>query len=376
MAKKAMRAKAAAARSPRGWRSGWERGYRLGAGYGYHYGRCEAVVRKIKPAPLGWWNVRVLYITSGKGFPYSPLDQSIIEGLRGLVRELVIVTPAQDFAAAALKLRPDYVLVLDGLNAPVEEIDKIRAEGIRTAVWLTDDPYYTDMTLEMIRHYDVVFTLELECVEFYRQNGIAQIHYLPFAANTAVFRPKMIPIQYRRDISFIGSGYWNRIAVFDQIAPYLAGKNSYISGIWWERLRQYKLLSPKIDLNKWMSAEETASFYNGTKIVLNMHRAHDDMEFNNNSRLIRALSPNPRTFEIAACGTLQLTDMRDDLVRFYVPDKEIVTYSSREELVHKIDYYLHHEEERRIIALNALKRTMSEHTYPHRLSQMLRLIFG
>lgn len=376
MAKKAVHAKTAADRSPLGWRTGWERGYRLGADYGYHYGRCEAIVRKTEPAALGWWDTRILYITSGKSFPYSPIDQSIIEVLRGLVREVFVMTPSQDFVSMALETRPDCVLALDGLNVPVEQIDRIRAEGIKAAIWLTDDPYYTDLTLEMVRHYDVVFTLELECVEYYQQNGIAQTHYLPFAANVSLFRPKIIPIQYRREISFIGSGYWNRIAVFDQIAPYLAGKNSYISGGWWDRLRHFNLLSSKIDLNNWMGPEETANFYNGTKIVINMHRAHDDMEFNNNSGLIRALSPNPRTFEISACGTLQLTDIRDDLTRFYTPDKEIVTYASTEELIHKLDYYLHHEEERRAIALNALKRTREEHTYVHRLSQMLRIIFG
>ncbi|OXM83479.1 CgeB family protein [Paenibacillus rigui] len=376
MARKASRAQAPAIQSTAAWRKGWDRGYQLGNGYGYHFGRCEAVIRQMNPAPLGWWNIRVLYITSGKGFPYSPLDQSIIEALKGLVRELVILTPMQDFTSAARKLRPDYVLVLDGLNVSVEEIDKVRAEGIRTAIWLTDDPYYTDITVNMVTHYNYVFTLELECVAFYQRAGVGQTHYLPFGANASVFRPKMIPIQYRKEISFIGSGYWNRIAVFDRIAPYLAARNTYISGIWWDRLRQYKLLSSRIQLNKWMGAEETSSFYNGSRIVINMHRAHDDKNFNNNSQGIQAVSPNPRTFEIAGCGTLQLTDVRSDLLRFYTPDVEIVTYASAEELVHKLDYYLHHEEERRAIALNALRRTFGEHTYAHRLSQMLRLVFG
>lgn len=376
MAKKISRTRMLAVQSTKAWQKGWKRGHRRGERYGYHYGRCEAVLRQATPSPLGWWNVCVLYITSGKGYPYSPIDQSIIEALKGLVRELVVMRPSQDFTGEARRLRPDFVLVLNGMDVSVEEIDTIRAEGIRTAIWLTDDPYYTDITLKLVPHYNYVFTLELECVAFYRARGIAETHYLPFAANAAVFRPKIIPIKYRKDVSFIGSGYWNRIAIFDRIAPYLASKKSYISGIWWKRLRKYKLLSSKIDLNKWMGAEETASFYNGAKIVINMHRSHDDSAFNNNSKLVPAASPNPRTFEIAGCGTLQLTDIRSDLIRFYKPNRDIVTYASPEELIQKLDYYLHHEEERRAIALNALKRTMEEHTYPHRLSQMLSIVFG
>ncbi|MCS7458837.1 glycosyltransferase [Paenibacillus doosanensis] len=359
-----------------GWSSGWAEGYRTGSDYGYHLGRCEAIIRQHPLPSLGWWDKRVTFVTSGKGLPYSPLDESVIEALRGLVRELIVVQPGQDFASVAIQSGADAVIVLEGMNVPGVQLDRIRSAGISTAIWLTDDPYYTDMTIQMVRHYDHVFTLELQCVGFYKQNGCRQVHYLPFAANTRLFRPKPIPTSFRRDISFIGSAYWNRVAYFDRMAPYLKDKHVYISGIWWDRLRHFRMLASKIDLNKWMNADETASFYNGSKIVINLHRATDDASFNNNSRLIGALSPNPRTFEIAACGTLQLTDVRHDLARFYTPGTEIVTYSSVDELKYKIDYYLRNEEERRAIALNALRRTIREHTYPHRVAQLLQILFG
>jgi spore maturation protein CgeB len=355
---------------------GWSDGFSRGKADGYYLGRCEAVLQQIKPSPLGWWNIKVLFITSGKGFPYSPLDQSVIDALRPLVRELIVITPTEDFVTTARKMRPDYALVLEGLSVETARITQLRQEGIRTAIWLTDDPYYTDYSVKLASHYDYVFTLELECVSFYKQNGCIEVHYLPFGANVSIFRPKRISIQYQKDVSFIGSAYWNRVEVIDQIAPYLATKNVHISGLWWNRLRHFHTLSSKIELNKWMEAEETSCYYYGSKIVINLHRAIDDMTYNQNSRYINALSPNPRTFEIGGCGTLQLTDVRSDLPRFYTPDVEIVTYNSANELREKIDYYLRHEEERRAIALNALKRTVQEHTYGHRLAQMLRVVFG
>ena len=120
---------------------------------------------------------------------------------------------------------------------------------------------------------------------------------------------------------------------------------------------------------------ETAATYNGAKIVINMHRAHDDATFNSNSGQLTAVSPNPRTFEISACGTLQLTDIRDDLGSFYTPGVDIVTYSSPVEMVEKIEYYLNHEEERQEIALRGMYRTMKEHTYAHRLTMLLSQLF-
>ncbi|MNM65500.1 Spore protein YkvP [compost metagenome] len=111
-------------------------------------------------------------------------------------------------------------------------------------------------------------------------------------------------------------------------------------------------------------------------MVINLHRAHDDDTINNNAVKLSADSPNPRTFEISASGTLQLIDQRADLARFYKPGVEIETYESPQELLEKVDFYLTHEKERRDIALRGLERTYAEHTYSHRINEMLSVIFG
>lgn len=369
-------------------RHGYKDGYEAGFASGIHLGQCEAVIQKAvrERAPRRFWDVSVLYVTSGKGFPYEPLDRAIIDSLRPLVRELIIgncdndpiriESPEASLQKLAAIHRPDLMIVLEGLNLSLEVVDHIRQTGIRTAIWLTDDPYYTDFTIPMVPHYDYIFTLEINCISVYQEIGCPQVHYLPLAFRPDLFRPKNVSIRQKRDICFIGSAYWNRVAVFDQIAPYLANKHINISGIWWDRLKRYRLLAPQIQLNTWLGPEDTANAYNGAKIVINMHRAYDDQTYNYNSRKILGASPNPRTFEISGCGALQLTDIREDLARFYTPDYDIVTYGSPEELLHKMDYYLKNEEERKQIALRGLYRTMRDHTYENRLSQMLDIIFN
>jgi spore maturation protein CgeB len=362
-------------------------GYEAGYASGIRLGKCEAVIQKAvqdRP-PRRFWDARVLYVTSGKGYPYEPLDHAIINSLRPLVRELIIGncdidpirigSPKENLETLAAIHHPDVMVVLDGMNLSLEVVDRIRSSGIRTAIWLTDDPYYTDFTITMAPHYDFIFTLEINCLSLYQEMGCPQVHYLPLAFQPDLFRPKHVPTGQKREICFIGSAYWNRVAMFDQIAPYLANKHVIISGIWWERLKNYGLLAPQIQLNTWLGPEDTANAYNGAKLVINMHRAYDDEAYNYNSRRILGASPNPRTFEISGCGALQLTDVRDDLVRFYTPDYEIVTYGSPEELLHKMDYYLKNEEERKQIALRGLYRTMRDHTYENRLSQLLDIVF-
>jgi spore maturation protein CgeB len=366
---------------------GNKHGYEAGYTNGVRLGQCEAVIQKAirDRAPNPVWDVRVLYVTSGKGYPYEPLDHAIIGSLRPLVRELIIGNcdddpirigrPEANLETLAAVYQPNLMIVLYGMNLSLDVVDRIRSRGICTAIWLADDPYYTDHTASYAPHYDFMFTLEVNCVSFYQEMGCAQVHYLPLGFNPDMFRPKPAPIGLQRDICFIGSAYWNRVAMFDKLAPYLANKRIFISGIWWERLKHFKLLARQIHPN-WMHPEHTANAYNGAKLVINMHRAFDDQVFNSNSRRIIGASPNPRTFEISGCGTLQITDIRDDLVNFYTPDYDIVTYASPEELIEKMNYYLTHEEERKQIAMRGLYRTMRDHTYANRLSNMLAIIFG
>ena len=355
---------------------GREEGYRQGWDHGYWYGQCESVLNaSLAQQPGVIRPIHMLFVATGKGFPYSPLDEAISATLRGLVACLTVTDTTQPVAQIAARIRPDIVVVLDGLMFDVAQIDTMRRLGIRTAIWFTDDPYYTDMTSSIAPHYDDVFTLELSCVEFYRSLGCSRVYYLPLGTYPTEFRPRNPERKLRHDICFIGSAYWKRVRFFDQVTAYLASKDTHISGIWWERLRDFRLLERKIELGRWMGPRETADMYNGAKIAINMHRAHDDETFNNNSAGILAVSPNPRTFEIASCATLQLTDIRDDLVSFYTPDVDIVTYSSPQEMVEKIEYYLIHEDERREIAKRGMERTLRQHTYAIRLDTMLNLLY-
>ena len=75
-----------------------------------------------------------------------------------------------------------------------------------------------------------------------------------------------------------------------------------------------------------------------------------------------------RNFEIPGYGGFLLTEFTEDIERYYIPDKEVVIYHSMDELVEKIEYYLHHNEEREVIRKEGQKRTLREHTYEKRFT--------
>jgi len=350
-------------------------GFKSGYDEGYLRGRLAILDgRPEEPVPVR--NIHVMYVASGKGYPYSPLDEAVLSTLQKVTAEVTVTDVRQNLVELAAGKRPDLVLVLDGMDLPLEQIAALRGSGIRTAIWLTDDPYYTDFTMNIVAHYDYVFTLERNCMDFYKGLGCAEVHYMPFAAHRDHYRPTLSRSPIIRDISFIGSAYWNRVEFFRPIMEELMQFNTVINGIWWDRLPEAPLYGDRIEIGKWMSPHETAATYSGSKIVINLHRSHIDEVVNNNTLAIPAVSPNPRTFEIAATGTLQLCDAREDMSSFYKPGEEIETFSNPQEMMDKIRYYLTHEEERRAIALRAFERTLKDHTYTKRLNQLLTIIFG
>ncbi|MDQ0874557.1 spore maturation protein CgeB [Paenibacillus sp. V4I3] len=325
---------------------------------------------------LNFWDKKVLYIHPNHEGTYKVISQGIIEGLRNLVREVYTAKTDQDVVNLANQIKPDLLLVLLGDTFPIDQVNAIRTMGIKTAVWFTDDPYYTDVTTKIALYYQYIFTQELSCVSYYQLLGSPQVHYLPLAVNTKYFYYQKEYNSTSIDVCFMGAGWNNRITLFDQIASYLSNKNTLIVGSRWDRMRNYHLLSDKIRFG-FLSPEESANLINQSKIVINNHRSYDDSTlFNRNSNKLPAVSINPRTFEISACCAFQLSDVRQELHRYYEVGKEIETYSSPTELIEKIDYYLNHEDERHEIARRGHSKTLINHTYTKRLVTLLKVVFG
>lgn len=67
-----------------------------------------------------------------------------------------------------------------------------------------------------------------------------------------------------------------------------------------------------------------------------------------------------RCFEIPAVKTMMIAPYTEDIAAMYTADKEVVFYSSKEEFVDKICYYLKHEDERKEIAEAGYRRLIKD----------------
>lgn len=81
-----------------------------------------------------------------------------------------------------------------------------------------------------------------------------------------------------------------------------------------------------------------------------------------------------RIFDIMGCGGFLMTNYQAELTDFFEIGRDLEAYSSLEELIDKCAYYLQHEDERKLIALNGYEAVKQFHTYPHRIAEMIRIV--
>jgi len=79
-----------------------------------------------------------------------------------------------------------------------------------------------------------------------------------------------------------------------------------------------------------------------------------------------------RTFEISMSGGLQLSRFSEELAGYFDNDKEILLYSSEEEMISKTKFYLKPARENHVRAMKhaARKRSQSDHTWVKRFEEV------
>ena len=83
---------------------------------------------------------------------------------------------------------------------------------------------------------------------------------------------------------------------------------------------------------------------------------------------------NMRLFEATGVGAFLLTDFKDNLETLFAPDREVAVWRSVDECLEVIDHHLCDGTSRAEIAQAGQARTMAQHTYRHRATEILNLV--
>jgi len=273
----------------------------------------------------------------------------------------------QDLVELVRKQKPDLVFIYRGILIKGDAIKRIKALGAKVIGYNNDDPfdgkyakYVWKIFLDGVENYDFVYSFRVKNLLDYQKRGISsellRIYYI---------RERNYPIEvlsdnkYKCDIMFIGH-YENDGRDEMIISLFRRGYNIKLYGHAWENSKYYAELKSFMSGDIVTLSDDYNLAMNSCKIALSFLS-----KLNNDTYTTRC-------FEIPATKTFLLCERSEDMESMFLPDEEAVYFSSFEEMLKKIDYYLLHTEEREKIACAGYNRLMRDgHEVQDRCKQII-----
>ncbi len=309
-------------------------------------------------------------------------------------------------------------------------------EGVRYIAWDYDCPDILLYSHTIVNPCNIVYVFDRELYLEFQKNGVRTVRYLPMAANTDRLDSVIgKDLQEVCDVSFVGSLYtekYNNLPVnWNALSDYAKGYIDALSAAQ-RKVQGYNfiqdVLSPVINdlykaypmdpnedgfesrewfyaqyiVNRRITAQERMNllyavacqhtldlFTTDESFTMPNLRNHGSVDYYNempkvfrksrinlNISLRSIKSGIPlRAFDVMGSEGFLISNYQADFMDYFVPGEDFVYYENREDLLDKIDYYLDHEEERRIIAKNGHDKIAAEHTYRHRVREMLEAVW-
>lgn len=268
--------------------------------------------------------------------------------------------------------KPDMLFTFLFTNEfDTEILSKITTEtSTVTFNWFADDHWrFESFSRDWAPCFNYVSTTDRESLQKYHSIGYKNALLTQWGVNHYLYRKR--DNQIFQDVSFVGQSHGNR----QEVVGFLRRNRIDIvtKGTHWN-IRRYHNILKKLRLiseshyqtiinQTRITQDEMIDFFQQSKINLNLTTSSNT----NYRNQIKG-----RNFEIPGCGGFQLSQYAERLEEYFIPEKEIVFFSSMDEMLEKIRYYLEHDNERNAIADAGYKRAINDHTYEKRFNDLFK----
>jgi len=268
--------------------------------------------------------------------------------------------------ALADSSKPEIAIITGGNRILAETISRLKRLGIITVLWTTDPaPYFEPLATEAAS-YDYIFCQGTEAVEIFAHAGIRGARWLPMACAPDYHHPVECTSaerkKYGSDIVFVGSYYPDRAALFEKLVDF----NIAVWGPGWGALDRNSPLRRCIR-GAHTTPDEWLKIYSSSKIILATH-------YKDPHNRLPVYQASPRIFEALACRAFVLCDDQRDVFSLFRDGEDLVRFFDLSDLVNKSKHYLAHPEERDKIAGKGNSSVLKNHTYVHRIRELLSKI--
>jgi Uncharacterized protein conserved in bacteria len=327
--------------------------------------------------------------------------------------------------------RPAFVISINmkGFDGNTALADITKRFGIPVVVWFVDDPRPIVMhKLNAINSNMIALSWEKSYLKFLDKSGFAKVSWLPLASDPALFLRKA-PASPQVSLGFVGTAMVDAFAGkikekflwSDSLIPLVEqASDNLLSDPWYSVENSLSDLAQQLSVKlpftddtnfTWLCTYiiHLASMKKRKHIIAGLldqgielfggpegwkHllgpqvKTHPNIDYRHSLRDIYGKicinvnitscqmpsAVNQRVFDIPLAGSFVLSDIQKDLRELFDVPKEAIVYENCADLKDKIHYYLAHESERRLIIAAAQARIKNEHTYSHRIKNILQLL--
>lgn len=273
---------------------------------------------------------------------------------------------------AEINLSPTDILWIDNKSylksSTLKQIRKLVPQ-IKIINLVTDDitgrlKYQWRLALRNVKLFDCFFVQRKVNMPELRRYGAKKVELCYRSFDPDFHRPLKLNDEdkavYQSGVGFVGTYEKER----EEYVAYLVQNNIpvMVTGDGWQKGKFWKLIEPCYRSPS-TYGESYIKTINGMNIALHFLR-HGNRD-----------EQDSRTFEIPACGVFMLAERSEVHASLFREGQEAVFFSSKEELLQNVKYYLAHAEERKTIARKGLARCISSgYSHQARLSEVLKTI--
>jgi len=284
-----------------------------------------------------------------------------------IVRPSIVAEYNDAVLETAASYRPDFLLAFKAPLILPETLEQLR--GMRINLY----NYFPDRIMSALGTplekslplYDCVFDTKTTWDIPKGALRLRQKVFLPHGYDSEIYRPTALSARDREDLGcdILYAATWSprKERILHELLNAMPKANLRIYGNQWFEFCGSYLVRPHI-AGPAIYADRLAAAVCAAKVnlgIMGITEAMTDLT-------------STRTYEIPACGGFMLHERNDEVLELFEEGKEIVCFSSIEELVEKIIYYLAHAQERQAIATGSHARCVPAYSYDNRMAELLR----
>lgn len=263
------------------------------------------------------------------------------------------------------EIRPDIVFFILMKNEfTFETLDYLKNKYV-TMNWFCDDQWrFENFTRFFAPHFTCSVTTDKFSVDKYKNIGYDNVILSQWSSFGYKENIDFDSIEYKYDVSFVGGMNGYRKWIIDDLSK--NGIKVDCFGHGWK--------------NGKVSFEEMGNIFRTSRINLNIsNSASYDIRYifsslRSISEFIRSKKKveqiKARNFEIPAFGGFQLTNYVPGIEDYFDIGTEIACYTTTEDMVSQIRYFLAEEEKRKCILIDSYNKTKNNYTYYHMLKRI------